>query len=47
MFKFLSLFNVPRLRRKPSKIIRELRRLTHQRNFWRNKTRELRGRRKR
>ncbi len=29
------------------KMLKKLRRLMHQRNYWRNRTRELRGRRRR
>jgi len=45
MFKYLSLF--PVVKPKPKKLIRALRRLVHQRNYWRNRTHELRGRRRR
>jgi hypothetical protein len=45
MFRFTSLFQPPKP--KKTKLIRELRRLIHQRNFWRNRTRELRGGRRR
>ena len=45
MFKYLSLF--PVVKPKPKKLIRALRGLVHQRNYWRNRTHELRGRRRR
>ena len=45
MFKYLSLLALPRP--KPRKLIRALRRLAHERNYWRNRTHELRGRRRR
>ncbi|MBM3302482.1 MAG: hypothetical protein FJY85_21330 [Deltaproteobacteria bacterium] len=45
MFRFTSVFPVPQLKKR--KLIRELRRLVHQRNYWRNRTKELRGRRRR
>ena len=45
MFRFTTLFQPPKPKRR--KLIRELRRLVHQRNYWRNRTTELRGRRRR
>jgi hypothetical protein len=45
MFRFTTLFQP--LKPKKRKLIRELRRLVHQRNYWRNRTHELRGRRRR
>jgi hypothetical protein len=45
MFRFASLF--PVLKPKTRKLVRELRRLTHQRNYWRNRSLERRGRRRR
>lgn len=51
MFKYLSLFPVfqpePRGKSKGQRLIRELRRLTHQRNYWRNRSLERKGRRRR
>jgi hypothetical protein len=32
---------------KGERLVKKLRRLAHQRNYWRNRTRELRGRRRR
>jgi len=45
MFRFAYL--IPKPKPKKKKLIRELRRLIHQRNYWRNRTRELRGDRRR
>jgi hypothetical protein len=45
MFRLTTLFHAPRTKKR--KLIRELRRLVHQRNYWRNRTQELRGRRRR
>lgn len=45
MFKLLSLFAMPKPR--PRKLIRAIRRLVHQRNYWRNRTKQLRGRKRR
>jgi hypothetical protein len=47
MYKYLSLFAIPKPKPKGRKLMRELRRLVHQRNYWRNRTKELRGRRRR
>lgn len=44
-YRFISLF--PPLDPTRDNLIRKLRRLVHQRNYWRNRTRDLRGRRKR
>ena len=45
MFKLTYL--IPAAKPKRKKLIRELRRLVHQRNYWRNRTKELRDRRRR
>lgn len=45
MFRLTTLFPVHRPKKR--KLIRELRRLVYQRNYWRNRTRELRGGRRR
>jgi len=45
MLRFAYLVPKPKPKRK--KLLRELRRLIHQRNYWRNRTRELREGRKR
>jgi hypothetical protein len=45
MFKYLSLLALPKPRKKT--LLRQLRRLAHERNFWRNRTKELRGKRRR
>ncbi len=45
MFRLTTLFPVPRPKKR--KLIRELRRLVHQRNYWRNRSLERRGRRRR
>ncbi len=47
MFKYLTLFPIARPKPRRRKLFRELRRLVHQRNYWRNRTKELRGRRRR
>jgi hypothetical protein len=41
MFRLTTLFQP--FKPKKRKLIRELRKLVHQRNYWRNRTRELRG----
>jgi len=45
MFRFSTLLLTAKPKKR--KLIRELRRLVHQRNYWRNRTKELRGRRRR
>lgn len=45
MFRLTSFFQTTKPRKR--KLIRQLRRLIHQRNYWRNRTRELRGRKRR
>lgn len=47
MFKYLSFFPIARPKPRRGKLIPQLRRLAHQRNYWRNRTKELRGRRRR
>jgi hypothetical protein len=47
MFKYLSLFAIPKPKPRGRKLIRELRRLVHQRNYWRNRSLERRGRQRR
>ena len=44
MFRITSLFQPPKPKSRRRKLIRELRRLVNQRNYWRNRTKELRGR---
>jgi hypothetical protein len=44
MFRFTTLFPAPRYKKR--KLIRELRRLVHQRNYWRNRSLERSGRRR-
>ncbi len=45
MFRFTDLFQPPKPKKR--KLIRELRRLVHQRNYWRNRSLERGGRRRR
>jgi hypothetical protein len=47
MFKYFSLFPVSKPNPRGRKLIRELRRITHQRNFWRNRSLGRRGKRRR
>jgi hypothetical protein len=45
MLRFMTLFQPPKPKKR--KLIRELRRVVHQRNYWRNRSLERRARKRR